>query len=448
MSRRATGALAAAACTLLVAVAPGAGATTAPPLRPDPVVKWVQSPSLTPGQPCKPTTRLLVSSKPGPKKLPGGLTLRIWDTGPVKNPSQLMKAQRIVVVRIPAGAAAGATIITSPNLSTAQTPFTQIQHRGQVIAAVNGAEFDLRTLATPQGPQLVNNVIQKGTTALADTLNFDKYGRASAGRLKLVASGTVSVPVNGESVPTPLTISSLNTQILGSGVNIFTSAWGDQPHPTGSSELWLTGTVAQVGGTTTFNGTVASVHTSALGQPVPKPTGGQSTWVLTVQPQNAALLAAYSAGMPVSISLGYATTDRLGKPTKDTASAMGRGGVYVAAGQNRALCTLANEDIRPRTLIGWNSKTGDQFFVTIQGKYTKWGVRWGGATVHMAADYLLQLGADNAVALDGGGSTTMLVRTKVGATPMHIDRANPKDGMRPVVNVIAIVPMPPAPAPK
>jgi exopolysaccharide biosynthesis protein len=145
------------------------------------------------------------------------------------------------------------------------------------------------------------------------------------------------------------------------------------------------------------------------------------------------------------MSLGYQTADRNMKVTTGIMAAMGRGGVYVAAGKNRANCNHGNEELRPRTLIGWNSKTGDQFFVTVQGKYQRWGVRWGGATVHQAADYMLSLGADTAICLDGGGSTTMVIRTKVAGTPVHIDRSNPKDGQRPVVNVIGIVPMTPLP---
>jgi exopolysaccharide biosynthesis protein len=430
-----------------VAIAPvGASAPAVVKLAGDPIVHFYQSPSAIPGQKCLPTTRILTRSKPAPKQLPNGLTMRIWDSGKIKNPRLAVQAIRVVAVRIPAGAPAGASIFTAPNLSTAQTPTTVVAHRSNIIAAVNGAIFNLRTEATPDGPQLVNGVIQKATGSYADTLNFDKSGRMSVGELKLVASGSVSIPVNGETQVAPLPITSLNNQELTSGINVYTNVWGPKLHPAGLTELWLKGAVQQVGQTTQFVGTIDSIRTSNLGQqPPPTTKDGVSTWVLTSRADNDGFFGGYGVGMPVNISLGYQTADRNNKVTTGIMAAMGRGGVYVAAGKNRANCNRGNDELRPRTLIGWNTKTGDQFFVTVQGKYQRWGVRWGGATVHQAADYMLSLGADTAICLDGGGSTTMVVRTKVGGTPVHIDRSNPKDGQRPVVNVIGIVPMTPLP---
>jgi exopolysaccharide biosynthesis protein len=430
-----------------VGIAPvGASTPAVAKLSADPIVHYYQSPSAIPGQKCLPTTRILTRTKPAPKHLPNGLTMRIWDSGKIKNPRLAVQAIRVVAVRIPAGAPAGASIFTAPNLSTAQTPTTVVSHRANIIAAVNGAIFNLRTEATPDGPQLVNGIIQKATGSYVDTLNFDKSGRMSVGELKLVASGSVSVPVNGETLVDPLPITSLNNQELTTGINVYTNVWGPKPHPAGLTEVWLKGAVQQVGTTSQFVGTIDSIRTSNLGQQPPATTAdGVSTWVLTSRADNDGFFAGYGAGMPVTVALGYQTADRNNKVTTGIVAAMGRGGVYVAAGKNRANCNRGNEELRPRTLIGWNSKTGDQFFVTVQGKYQKWGVRWGGGTVHQAADYMLSLGADTAICLDGGGSTTMVVRTKVGGTPVHIDRSNPKDGQRPVVNVIGIVPMTPLP---
>jgi exopolysaccharide biosynthesis protein len=48
--------------------------------------------------------------------------------------------------------------------------------------------------------------------------------------------------------------------------------------------------------------------------------------------------------------------------------------------------------------------------------------------------YLRQLGADRAVGLDGGGSTTMFVRSVVGGTPYRVDR--PSTTQRNVPNAL------------
>ncbi len=436
------------ALATVAVVAPVAALTPkAIPLAADPPIKFVQSPSAIPGQACRATTKILVSSHPGAKQLPNGLTMHIWDTGPVKKPKLAMLGMRVVSVRIPFGAAAGATILQAPNLSTSQTPTTLVSKRPNVLVAVNGAIFNMHTNATPDGPVLIGGVLQKGLASFADTLNFDKAGHISAGQLRLVATGSVTVPVDGVPYVSPLPITSLNHQVLIPGINIYTNAWGAKPHPAGLEEMWVQGAVHQVGTAMQFTGAVSEMRTTNLGQQPPATTAaGVTTWVLTSRADNDGYFAGFAAGQPVNITLDYQTRDRSGKPTTGIVSAMGRGGVYVAAGENRANCNHGNEELRPRTLIGWNSKTGDQWFVTIQGKFQRWGVRWGGATIHQAADYLISLGADMAVGLDGGGSTTMLIRSKVGATPVHIDRSNPKDGQRPVVNVIGIIPMP-APSP-
>jgi exopolysaccharide biosynthesis protein len=55
---------------------------------------------------------------------------------------------------------------------------------------------------------------------------------------------------------------------------------------------------------------------------------------------------------------------------------------------------------------------------------------YGGATHHQMPTYLRQLGADKAVGLDGGGSTTMYVRSTLSGAPYRADR--PSTSLRPV----------------
>jgi uncharacterized protein YigE (DUF2233 family) len=79
-----------------------------------------------------------------------------------------------------------------------------------------------------------------------------------------------------------------------------------------------------------------------------------------------------------------------------------------------AKCSPGMEDIRPRNAIGWN-ENGDVWFAT-----TTMGVRnaadvfnrfrLGGSTVHQLTVWLKELGATQAIMLDGGGSTTMYVK--------------------------------------
>ena len=84
-----------------------------------------------------------------------------------------------------------------------------------------------------------------------------------------------------------------------------------------------------------------------------------------------------------------------------------------------ARCSPAWEDIRPRNAIGWN-ENGDVWFAnTTMGVRNSADVfnrfRLGGSSVHQLATWLKEVGATQAVMLDGGGSTTMYRLTETGS---------------------------------
>ncbi len=104
----------------------------------------------------------------------------------------------------------------------------------------------------------------------------------------------------------------------------------------------------------------------------------------------------------------------------------------------------------PRTIIGWN-KRGDTWLVTVDGRQEGYSE---GFTLFEAAAFMQQLGATDAINLDGGGSSTFVVRGRVVNRPS--DRAVIDDGSvsiaqiasdasaanieRPVANALVLVP--------
>ncbi|MGW1776097.1 phosphodiester glycosidase family protein [Streptomyces sp. NPDC002104] len=87
----------------------------------------------------------------------------------------------------------------------------------------------------------------------------------------------------------------------------------------------------------------------------------------------------------------------------------------------------------PRTVAGI-TEDGALLLVTIDGRNP--GVD-AGATLAEAAELMASLGAQDAIGLDGGGSTTMVVRGEVRNNP----RENPGDVIeRPVANALAVFP--------
>lgn len=81
----------------------------------------------------------------------------------------------------------------------------------------------------------------------------------------------------------------------------------------------------------------------------------------------------------------------------------------------------------PRTLVGW-TKTGETLLVTVDGRQAGHSA---GMTIPEAARLMLKLGARDAINLDGGGSTTFVVRGKVLNKPS--DRVVGLGGARRVV---------------
>jgi hypothetical protein len=362
------------------------------------------------------------------------MVMHIWDKGAQDKSS---RAIRVVVVTIPQRATVGFKAVATPDLSTTQTTSTQVAKHKDTLVAINAGVFNLSTASTPEGPQVVDSEVWKATSGPQNSINVDANGKAIPGIVKLHTRWTT--PSGAPS------IGSLNWQSLTSGINVYTNRWGHRPHPTGGREVWITGRIASnpASHEVTMTGKVTRSITSGLGRRPPA-----NVWVLTTTRANSALLRNFSVGRSINLTLGYRALDRLNTTLWHTVGALGRGGVYIWKGVNRATCTGRDENLRPRTFIGWkttskqsNAAQTDAFIMTVQGRWDG-GSRWGGATVHQATDFLLQLGAGRAVGFDSGGSTTMLAQLKAGSALTHIDRANPKDSQRKIINVLTIVPIP------
>ncbi len=96
--------------------------------------------------------------------------------------------------------------------------------------------------------------------------------------------------------------------------------------------------------------------------------------------------------------------------------ASGRGGDLLKKNATVQICFPNLEVIRPRTAIGWNNTTGQVWLVTSSSglNLNDFFFRQGGSTVHQMTTWLRELGATDAVTVDGGGSTTFIA--KVGGT--------------------------------
>jgi hypothetical protein len=85
-------------------------------------------------------------------------------------------------------------------------------------------------------------------------------------------------------------------------------------------------------------------------------------------------------------------------------------------------------DRHPRTLAGWNAEKWT-WLVTVDGRQPGYSV---GMTLAEAADFMIALGATEAINLDGGGSTTFVVGSRVVNQPS--DRAVRRGGGQAIVS--------------
>ena len=87
----------------------------------------------------------------------------------------------------------------------------------------------------------------------------------------------------------------------------------------------------------------------------------------------------------------------------------------------------------PRTAIGFNADSTKLIALVVDGRRPS----DAGMSLVELADAMLQLGAHNAIAFDGGGSTTMVIEGKV------VNRPSDTAGERPVGSGLLIVMSPP-----
>jgi len=121
----------------------------------------------------------------------------------------------------------------------------------------------------------------------------------------------------------------------------------------------------------------------------------------------------------------------------DVQQALGGAGRILTNGVCDTVDNHAREDLslkfqsdrHPRTFVGFDRDTTRAYLCVVDGRQE----HSRGMTFGEMAEFLLALGAWNAVNLDGGGSTTMIVGGSI------VNRPSDVTGERPVANILAVV---------
>ncbi|GAA4669492.1 hypothetical protein GCM10023347_24010 [Streptomyces chumphonensis] len=281
----------------------------------------------------------------------------------------------------------------------------------RTVAAVNADFFDINGTGAPLSAGLRDGrLTQSGSPDPSPVAGFGPRG---AGRiLELLFEGTVRLPRGTR----PL--AGYNAADLPpGGIGLYTPDWGGADRaPTTHGARSAEVTVA--------DGVVTAVHGEGGTGPVPA-----GTTVLRGREAGADALAALVPGDRVAVR--YAVRAGDGGPLPHTA--VGGREPLVVDGEPRDWTGLPNNAAAPRTALGLSADGATLHLLTVDGRQAA----SGGVTLTALGRMMRDLGAYQALNLDGGGSATLLAREPGAARP-RVENA-PSDGAeRPVPNGLAV----------
>jgi hypothetical protein len=264
---------------------------------------------------------------------------------------------------------------------------------GKPIAAINGDFYNNTPpyRGDPKGLQIMRSEVVSAPNEWT-CLWVHENGELAMGKLQSMFSVTWPNGVTSKL--------GLNERRLPSAVVLYTPAVGDSTRTSGGREFVLeelasTPLPVKVGQDYTFrvrqviNGGNSPVKTNSL--------------VLSVGPSLSRTLPKIEAGATIKISTATAPS------IAGAITAISGGPALV---HEKKLVYNQSELRHPRTAVGWNDTS--LFFVEVDGRQPDLSV---GMTYKELANYMIKLGCDEALNLDGGGSATLWILGQVMNSP-------------------------------
>ncbi|RFS81993.1 phosphodiester glycosidase family protein [Actinomadura spongiicola] len=322
-----------------------------------------------------------------------------------------------------------------PSDVAARRRVTAMANAQRAIAGVNGDFFNagethpgVVATGAPSGPAVADDDPLKGAvpkgqrfgpslppgTSAEDVIGVDTDGRARLGRLRV--TGTV----RSDDTRVNLTLRGLNQYALPVGsVGAFTDEWGSVSRKRavcGTDKARSAPCSDNTAEVTVRKGVVRRVTGTVGGGAIP-----DDTTVLVGREKGADALRALRPGDRVKVSYGL---------TGPTRFSFAIGGFPILR-DGEPLKGLDPKGPAPRTAAGV-SRDGRHLYLVVADGRSK---RSAGLTVAELASLMDKAGADGAVNLDGGGSSTFVTRTNGKA----VVRNEPSDGSeRAVANGIGV----------
>ncbi|HYF72658.1 MAG TPA: phosphodiester glycosidase family protein, partial [Nocardioides sp.] len=288
-------------------------------------------------------------------------------------------------------------------------PLGDILARDRAVAGVNGDFYDIGHTGAPLGlgKDRQRGLLHAREQGWNNAFFINRNGRAGIGEL----------PMQAKVLYHPrLDITNLNSPfVTPGGIGIYTPRWGRT-----AGYRVTQGQTKQVRAVTVVNG---RVRTNRPRLSSDKPIEGL---LFVGRGDGAALLRQLPVGSRVKVQWSLA-----GRPQM----AITGNNFLVHEGIIRA---VDDREMHPRTAVGVDSDTGEVLLLVVDGRQSD----SRGYTMVELANLMIDLGADEAVNLDGGGSSTMIGKNRNGNVAVLND---PSDGhQRWVANGISVTYSPPS----
>lgn len=309
-----------------------------------------------------------------------------------------------------------------PNGLVLTTKQVQDHEKGgaDVVAAINADFFSFKT-GWPINNQIVNGKFVLGTVSARSHFAMDDRGRPYIERLTFRGWVKTSVgkvyPVSGVN-----DLHKNNSIVLHTSYSDTSTSWGG-PGVKYSLQLlsskWLVGDTLKM---LVRNGNVDDSQTISGNEAILWVGSGDEVWKARNE---------IKAGDTLAFYLGFATN------LTRIQNVVGGGGRILLQGKavsdtNNALEKVAVPFLKarhPRTFVGFNRDTTKLYLCTVDGRQaTSIGMNF-----QEMADFLLSIGVWDAINLDGGGSTTMVVKGRIVNSPSD------ETGERAVANSLQVI---------
>ncbi|NUT09201.1 MAG: multidrug transporter [Nonomuraea sp.] len=291
---------------------------------------------------------------------------------------------------------------------TKTEPLSGPAERSHAVAAVNGDFFDINNSGAAQGVG-----VQDGSLVQSPVAGHDKAVAITGDGVGKV----LSMYFEGSATPSggsPITLTQFNQIVQSGGVGLFTPLWGSYNR---ARAVEGAASVAEV---VLADGVVTEVRASAGTGPIPA-----GTTILLGRDAGATALSALKAGDRVDVKYQPKASD--GSSVKAAV-----GGNYVLV-KDGVVQNSADPAAHPRTAVGFSADGRKMYLLTVDGRQAD----SRGVTLNELGAMMADLGAANALNLDGGGSSTMLAR-EPGSAGVQVENSPSDGGERHVPNGLAL----------